>query len=49
MSKILFSIKLDGEVKERRTWGVLNPVSRVVRSKKAYDRKREKRSWRNEE
>jgi len=28
----------------RRTWGELNPVTRVVSSKKKYDRNKEKRN-----
>lgn len=47
MSKILFSIKIEAQPKVRKTWGLLNPVERVVKSKKVYDRKREKRDWRN--
>lgn len=45
MSKVLFSIKIEPQPKIRKTWGLLNPVERVVKSKKTYDRKREKRDW----
>jgi len=34
-------------LKTRKTWG-FNPVTRVVKSKKAYDRNRDKQSLRKE-
>ena len=44
MTKVLFSIKVEAQPKIRKTWG-FSPVERVIKSKKAYDRKREKRDW----
>lgn len=34
------------EVKVRRTWGPLSPVTRVVHSRKAYNRARAKEDFR---
>jgi len=36
------------EVKVRRSWGNLNPVTKVVESEKKYKRSKEKKEFRHE-
>lgn len=36
------------EVKSRRSWGTLNPVTRIVQSEKKYKRGKEKKNVRRE-
>lgn len=36
------------KIKARKSWGVLNPVTKVVPSKKPYKRSRHKQEWRKE-
>jgi len=36
------------EVKIRKTWGNLNPITKVIATEKKYNRNKEKRSFRKE-
>lgn len=36
------------EVKTRKSWGNLNPVTKVVESEKKYDRSKEKKKFRKD-
>lgn len=47
MAKKLFSLTIEAP-KERKTWA-FSPVTRVVKDKTKYDRKRANRDWRRED